>query len=180
VTAFQAEISTMASSELRQLRLLNKQVYTLEELFAWIRTRKADNLVVKDPATNIKLSNEVTTNILLQYRKYVNRNATWDPPPMIFDEQDVELIMTPVSGFLPGFFSVFDFYHVCVDIHSLSRRLDFGFIPEYTDQRDTSNTSAVLCALLRQLWDNRRFLNAHHPVEAIAFPMVHLCKLPEY
>jgi hypothetical protein len=167
------EFQNMPYRDLKRLRVINNHCFTLEEIFQILKRAMESNQPVRDPLTRQIWNQPLREEILKQYQEYVKKGAQIQKPQIEFDEKNVELVFEPeeVNNHL--------FHHIGIRILP-DRVLDLGYIPEYTNPRDTSENTGVLLATLRQLWDQRRLLLVHSPNAAVSCCTIHLGKFPDY
>jgi hypothetical protein len=175
------DFKDMDFKTLRSLRKIGKQCFTLEELFTYLRQTVEQNLPTRNPLTRERWTTEFLQEVLRQYQT-THPEATLTPPAIALDEKQVQLKIVPVEVKLrhqpqqPRY----HFWHIQVVIPSMHRTLDLGFVPEYEDSKDVSNNTGVLLSALRQLWEKRRLLSIHSPLDKITCCRVHLRKPVEY
>jgi hypothetical protein len=177
-----------------------KRCYKVETIYRWIEDSIKSGKPLKDP---INVSHEITEKEL-NYIKNIIRKKMGDKyvspahKQIVLDEKNVELLISDPNNtwesipkkYIPYYGRGalrYPFFHIQIKIsipgNSDPKYIDLGYIPagiEPMAGEDQYLSSYSLIASVRKLWDMRKLLLVHHPLNDIKCCTVELNKKPHY
>lgn len=182
-----------------------KRCYKLNNIYHWIEQLIQDNKPLKDPINNAHEITKDELNIMKKYKQMELGTHYISPKhkQIVLDEQNVELVISnPNETMLKipmkyvkhhpyKYNFVYPFYHIQIKINIPStsnnthriKMIHVGYIPagiEPQQGEDSYLSSYSIIASITKLWDMRKLLIVHHPLNRIKCCTVELNKKPEY
>ena len=183
----------------------NKRCYKLDNIYKWVEQLIKDDKPLKDP---INIAHEITEeelNLMKEMKKKELGDKYVSPKhkKIVLDTQNVELVISNPDETLikipyhyvryhPYKYNfLYPFYHIEIKINIPSttntphriKKIDLGYIPagvEPLPGEDSYLSSYSVIASIIKLWDMRKLLTVHHPLNNIDCCTVELNKNPEY